>query len=88
MPTWRSSSAPVSLPLRDIALVIVGTVLMALAVRPLSGLLRPLPELILQGLVGFCVYGGLMLAFDVARSRTLLRLWLASRRGRRGAEPS
>lgn len=81
-------SLPVSLPLRDIALVIVGTVLMAAAVRPLSGLLRPLPELILQGLVGFCVYGGLMLAFDVARSRTLLRLWLASRRGRRGAEPS
>lgn len=81
-------SLPVPLPLRDIALVVVGTALMAVAVRPLSGLLRPLPELILQGLVGALVYGGLMLAFDVARSRTLLRLWLAARRGRRGIEPS
>jgi O-antigen/teichoic acid export membrane protein len=78
-------SLPVPLPLRDIALVIVATGAMAAAVRPLSGLLRPLPELILQGLVGVFVYGGLMLAFDVARSRTLLRLWLAARRGRRGS---
>lgn len=81
-------SLPVPLPLRDIALVIVGTMLMAAAVRPLSGLFHPLPELILQGLVGALLYGGLMLGFDVARSRTLLRLWLASRRGRRNAGPS
>ena len=64
-------------------LVLAAVAVMAAAVWPLSGRLPPLPELLLQAALGAAVYGGLMLAFDVARCRTLLRLWLAMRK--RGA---
>ena len=74
---------PVLPKLRDIGLVVTAVVAMAAVVWPLSGRLPPLPELLLQAVVGVVVYGGLMLTFDVARCRTLLRLWLAKRR--RGA---
>lgn len=74
---------PVLPKLRDIGLIIVAVAVMAAAVWPLSGRLSPLPELLLQAALGAIVYGGLMLAFDVARCRTLLRLWLAMRK--RGA---
>jgi hypothetical protein len=73
---------PVLPKLRDVGLVVVAAVVMAAAVWPLSGRLPPLPELLLQATLGVAVYGGLMLAFDVARCRTLLQLWLAMRRRR------
>ncbi len=76
-------SLPVSLNWREIGIIIAAVVAMAIVVWPLSGRLSPLPELLLQGTLGLAVYGGLMLAFDVARCRTLLRLWLAMRKSRR-----
>ncbi|MEI5666465.1 lipopolysaccharide biosynthesis protein [Bosea sp. CCNWLW174] len=76
-------SLPVSLNWREIGIIIAAVVAMAIVVWPLSGRLSPLPELLLQGTLGLAVYGGLMLAFDVARCRTLLRLWLAIRKSRR-----
>ena len=76
-------SLPVSLNWREIGIIIAAVVAMAIVVWPLSGRLSPLPELLVQGTLGLAVYGGLMLAFDVARCRTLLRLWLAMRKSRR-----
>jgi len=73
-------SLPVLPRPRDIAAILAALVLMAVCVRPLSGRLPALPELLIQATLGAAVYGGLMLAFDVARCRTLLRLWLATRR--------
>lgn len=76
-------SLPVSLNWREIGIIIAAVVAMAIVVWPLSGRLSPLPELLVQGTLGLAVYGGLMLTFDVARCRTLLRLWLAMRKSRR-----
>lgn len=72
-------SLPVWPPARDIAAILAAAALMAMAVWPLSGRFAPALELALQGLLGVLVYGGLMLALDVARCRTLLRLRLAMR---------
>jgi hypothetical protein len=56
---------------------------MALAIWPLQERLPAAVELALQVGIGAIVYGGVILACDVARSRTLLGLWWASRRARR-----
>lgn len=72
-------SLPVWPPERDIAAILVAAALMAAAVWPFSGRFAPALELALQGMLGVIVYGGLMLALDVARCRTLLRLWLVTR---------
>lgn len=72
-------SLPVWPPARDIAAILVAAALMAAAVWPFSGRFAPVLELALQGMLGVIVYGGLMLALDVARCRTLLRLWLVTR---------
>lgn len=72
-------SLPVWPPARDIAAILVAAALMAAAVWPFSGRFAPALELALQGMLGVIVYGGLMLALDVARCRTLLRLWLVTR---------
>lgn len=74
LPVWPSG--------RDIALILVAVAVMAVLVWPLSGRFTPALELFLQGILGALVYGGLVLAFDIARCRTLLRLWLATRRMR------
>lgn len=81
---WLALRALPTLPrLRDVGLVIAAVALMMAIVWPLSGRFQPLLELPLQAALGIMVYGGLMLAFDVARCRTLLRLWLVMRRSRR-----
>jgi O-antigen/teichoic acid export membrane protein len=72
-------SLPVWPPARDIAAILLANALMTAAVWPLSGRFAPALELALQGALGVIVYGGLMLALDIARCRTLLRLWLAMR---------
>lgn len=73
---------PVMPSLRDCAGVLLAVAAMALAIWPLQNSLPALPELALQVVLGALVYGGVILAFDVARWRTLLRLWWASRRSR------
>lgn len=73
---------PVRPPLRDIALLLVANLAMAVAVWPLAGRFAPAPELVLQVGLGVVVYGGLVLAFDIARCRTLLTLWRAGRKRR------
>lgn len=71
-------SLPKGLPLRDMACVLLAGLAMALAIWPLRGSLRPLPELVLQIGLGGLVYGAVILVCDVARWRTGLRLrWLA-----------
>ncbi|CAM5770459.1 oligosaccharide flippase family protein [Bosea minatitlanensis] len=67
-------------PLRDLAGLMLASGAMALAVWPLQGRLPPLPELALQIGLGGLAYGAVLLACDVARWRTGLRLrWLARR---------
>jgi O-antigen/teichoic acid export membrane protein len=78
-------SLPVRPNWREIGIIVAAVVAMAAAVWPLSGRLTPLPELLLQGTLGIAVYGGLMLVFDIARCRTLLRLWVAMRKSRNRA---
>ena len=73
---------PVMPSLRDCAGVLLAVAAMALAIWPLQNRLPALPELGLQVVLGALVYGGVILAFDVARWRTLLRLWWAARRSR------
>ncbi|WP_332697810.1 lipopolysaccharide biosynthesis protein [Bosea sp. (in: a-proteobacteria)] len=83
---WAALRAlPVWPPGRDIALILVAAAVMAAFVWPLSGRFPPALELFLQGALGVLVYGGLVLAFDIARCRTLLRLWLATRKMRSAA---
>lgn len=71
---------PVMPSLRDCAGVVLAVAAMALAIWPLQNRLPALPELALQVVLGALVYGGVILAFDVARWRTLLGLWWAARR--------
>lgn len=73
---------PVLPPLRDIGAILLAVGAMAVAIRPLRGLLPAIPELALQASLGALVYGAVILACDVARSRTLLLLWWAGRRAR------
>jgi O-antigen/teichoic acid export membrane protein len=80
LPVWPSG--------RDIGLILVALAAMAACVAPLSGCFPPALELFLQGTLGVLVYGGLMLAFDIARCRTLLKLWLVTRKMRRAGAAS
>lgn len=83
---WAALRAlPVWPPGRDIALILAAAAVMAAFVWPLSGRFPAALELLLQGALGVLVYGGLVLAFDIARCRTLLRLWLATRKMRGAA---
>lgn len=75
---------PVMPSLRDCGAVLLAVAAMALAIWPLQNRLPAIPELALQVVLGASVYGGVILAFDVARWRTLLKLWWAARRGRSG----
>jgi O-antigen/teichoic acid export membrane protein len=72
LPVWPDA--------RAIAVVLGAVLAMAAVVWPLSGRFSPLVELVLQAGLGALVYGGLMLAFDVARCRTLLREWRRARK--------
>jgi O-antigen/teichoic acid export membrane protein len=74
---------PVMPPLRDCGAILLAVAAMALAIWPLQGRLPAIVELALQVGVGALVYGAVILACDVARSRTLLGLWWATRRARR-----
>jgi hypothetical protein len=74
---------PVMPPLRDCGAILLAVAAMALAIWPLQGRLPAAAELALQVGIGALVYGAVILACDVARSRTLLGLWWASRRARR-----
>lgn len=68
--------------LRDIACILLAGLAMALAIWPLQGRLPPLLELVLQIGLGGLVYGAVILACDVARWRTGLKLrWLARKGG-------
>ncbi|MBD3847893.1 polysaccharide biosynthesis C-terminal domain-containing protein [Bosea sp. SSUT16] len=71
-------SLPKAPPPRDIACVLFAGAVMALAIWPLRNQLPPVLELILQIGLGGLVYAAIILACDVARWRTGLRLrWLA-----------
>ena len=72
MPSWRDCGA-----------ILLAVAAMALAIGPLQGRLPAAAELALQVGLGAIVYGAVILACDVARWRTLLWLWWASRRSRR-----
>jgi len=74
---------PVMPPLRDVGAILLAVVAMAAAIWPLRGLFAAVPELVLQVALGALVYGAVILACDVARSRTLLLLWWAGRRAAR-----
>ncbi len=72
-------------PLKDCALVLLAVAVMAAAVWPLRERFAPLPELVLQAGLGAIIYGGVVLASDALRLRTMLRLWWLARRSRRRA---
>lgn len=76
---------PVLPPLRDCGLVVLAAALMALAIWPLRNRFAAPVELTLQIVVGGFVYVGFMLACDIARCRTTLRLWWVARRSRKRA---
>lgn len=76
LPVWPS--------LREIGCVVLAAAVMALAVWPLRDSLPALPELLLQLALGATVYAGVILACDVGRWRSGLKLrWLARRARRR-----
>ncbi|WP_336809597.1 lipopolysaccharide biosynthesis protein [Bosea sp. MMO-172] len=75
---------PVLPPLREIACVLAAGIAMGLAVWPLRGVLPAPLELPLQVVLGGLVYAAVILACDVGRWRTGLKLrWLARRSARR-----
>lgn len=74
---------PVLPSLRDCGAVLLAVAAMAAAIWPLRDRFAAVPELALQIAIGAIVYGGVILAWDVARWRTLLLLWWAARRSRR-----
>jgi O-antigen/teichoic acid export membrane protein len=75
---------PVWPPWRDCSLVLLATMAMAAAVWPLRDRFPAPIELALQIACGALVYGAVILACDVARLRSGLRLrWLARRSGTR-----
>ncbi len=75
-------SLPVRPPLRDGAVVVLGVVLMAAAVRPLAGRFAAPVELVLQAALGAFVYAAVILAFDALDCRTALRRWWLNRQAR------
>src|ERR1700677_255955 len=66
---------------RDIAIIAIATLVMALAIRPLNGVGPPVVAALLALIVGGGVFGSALLAFDVAGLRTLA---LARRRAPQG----
>jgi hypothetical protein len=75
---------PVLPPLREIGCVLAAGAAMGLAIWPLRGTLPAPLELPLQVGLGGLVYGAVILACDVGRWRTGLKLrWLARRSARR-----
>ena len=56
---------------------------MAAAIWPLRDRFAPAIELTLQLVIGALVYVAVILICDVARWRTLLQLWWATRRAKR-----
>ncbi|TQI76201.1 O-antigen/teichoic acid export membrane protein [Bosea sp. AK1] len=75
---------PASPPWREIACVLAAGAAMGLAIWPLRGTLPAALELPLQVALGGLVYAAVLLACDVGRWRTGLKLrWLARRSARR-----
>ena len=75
--------------LRDLAVIVVAAGAMALAVRPLSGLSSHVAAMAAALIVGAVIYGGLVLAFDVAGLRRLIASYLSSRLAQtRAAQPN
>jgi O-antigen/teichoic acid export membrane protein len=65
---------------REIAIIAVATLVMALAIRPLNGLGSPAVAALLAPIVGGGVFGSALLAFDVAGLRArALAAWRAPR---------
>jgi O-antigen/teichoic acid export membrane protein len=65
---------------REIAIIAVATLVMALAIRPLNGLGSPAVAALLALIVGGGVFGSALLSFDVAGLRTrALAAWRAPR---------
>lgn len=77
-------SLPVLPPPRDCGAILLAVATMAAAIWPLQSRFAPVLELTLQVVIGAMVYAAIILVCDVARCRTLLLLWWAARRGRRG----
>jgi O-antigen/teichoic acid export membrane protein len=73
---------PVWPPWRDCSLVLLATMAMVVAVWPLRDRFPAPVELALQIACGALVYGAVILACDVARLRSGLRLWWLARRSR------
>lgn len=74
---------PVLPPWRDCGAVLLAVAAMAAAIWPLQDRFAAVSELVLQLVLGALVYGAVILACDVARWRTLLLLWWATRHSRR-----
>jgi O-antigen/teichoic acid export membrane protein len=68
---------------RDCALALLAAVVMAGAIWPLRDRFAAPVELGLQVALGIVVYAGMVLACDIARCRTNLRLWWAMRKLKR-----
>ena len=63
---------------REIAIIAIATLVMALAIRPLNGVGPPIVAALSALIVGGAVFGSALLAFDVAGLRTLaLARWRA-----------
>lgn len=71
---------PVRPSLRETGCVLLAVALMAVAIWPLSGRFAAPLELAAQIALGALVYGATILACDVLRCRTGLRLWWQARR--------
>jgi O-antigen/teichoic acid export membrane protein len=74
---------PVAPAWRDCALALLAAAVMAGAIWPLRNRFAAPVELGLQVALGIVVYVGMVLACDIARCRTNLRLWWAMRKLRR-----
>lgn len=84
MAVFALRALPVLPPLREIVCVLAAGIAMGLAIWPLRGTLAAALELPLQIVLGGLVYAVVILACDVGRWRTGLKLrWLARRSARR-----
>jgi O-antigen/teichoic acid export membrane protein len=84
MAVFALRALPVLPPLREIACVLAAGIAMGLAIWPLRGTLAAALELPLQIVLGGLVYAVVILACDVGRWRTGLKLrWLARHSARR-----
>lgn len=71
-------------PLRELLVIAVALVAMALATRLVSGRFAPLPELVAQAALGAFVYAAVLLACDAFGLRRTLMRRISARRGRGG----